>query len=86
MRGNLLFLLFHHLIIAHGENYYSVYAHIEELFKTKGDEVEKDEVIATVGDTGSMAGSGLYFELRHHGKPMNPLEWLNLGGYRLSDK
>jgi septal ring factor EnvC (AmiA/AmiB activator) len=61
-------------------NYYSVYAHIEELFKTKGDKVEKDEVVATVGDTGSMVGSGLYFELRHHGKPMNPLEWLNLSG------
>ncbi|MBU4287165.1 MAG: peptidoglycan DD-metalloendopeptidase family protein [Proteobacteria bacterium] len=68
------------IIIAHGENYYSVYAHIEELFKTKGDKVEKDEVIATVGDTGSIVGSGLYFELRHHGKPMNPLEWLTLGG------
>jgi len=68
------------IVIAHGENYYSVYAHIEELFKTKGDKVEKDEVVATVGDTGSMVGSGLYFELRHHGKPMNPLEWLNLGG------
>ncbi|RLC24954.1 MAG: hypothetical protein DRH21_04665 [Deltaproteobacteria bacterium] len=64
------------IIIAHGENYYSVYAHIEELFKTKGDKIEKDEVIATVGDTCSMVGSGLYFELRHHGKPMNPLEWL----------
>ncbi|MCJ7618029.1 MAG: peptidoglycan DD-metalloendopeptidase family protein, partial [Desulfobacterales bacterium] len=48
------------IVIAHGENYYSVYAHIEELFKTKGDKVEKDEVIATVGDTGSMVGSGLY--------------------------
>jgi septal ring factor EnvC (AmiA/AmiB activator) len=67
------------IIIAHGKNYYSVYAHIEELFKAKGDEVEKDEVIATVGDTGSMVGSGLYFELRHHGKPMNPLEWLKKG-------
>jgi len=64
------------IVIAHGENYYSVYAHIEELFKTKGDKVEQDEVIATVGDTGSMVGSGLYFELRHHGKPMNPLGWL----------
>ncbi len=68
------------IVIAHGKNYYSVYAHIEELFKTKGDKVEKDEVVATVGDTGSMVGSGLYFELRHHGKPMNPLEWLSLGG------
>ncbi len=64
------------IVIAHGENYCSVYAHIEELFKTKGDKVEQDEVIATAGDTGSMAGSGLYFELRHHGKPVNPLGWL----------
>ncbi|MCK5508306.1 MAG: peptidoglycan DD-metalloendopeptidase family protein, partial [Desulfobacterales bacterium] len=64
------------IVIAHGENYCSVYAHIEELFKTKGDRVEQDEVIATAGDTGSMAGSGLYFELRHHGKPVNPLGWL----------
>lgn len=68
------------IVIAHGKNYYSVYAHVEELFNTKGDKIEKDEVIATVGDTGSMVGSGLYFELRHHGKPMNPLEWLNSGG------
>ena len=67
------------IIIAHGKNYYSVYAHIEELFKTKGDKVEQDEVIATVGDTGSMVGPGLYFELRHHGKSMNPLEWLKKG-------
>ena len=67
------------IVIAHGKNYYSVYAHIEEPFKTKGDKVEKDEVVATVGDTGSMVGSVLYFELRHHGKPMNPLEWLKLG-------
>ena len=67
------------IVIAHGENYCSVYAHIEEFFKTKGDKIEQNEVIATVGDTGSMVGSGLYFELRHHGKPVNPLGWLNLG-------
>jgi len=41
--------------------------------------VETDEVIATVGDTSSMTGPGLYFEVRHHGKPMDPLEWLSKG-------
>lgn len=67
------------IIIDHGGNYCTVYAHIEELFKTKGDEVETGEVIATVGDTGSMTGPELYFEVRHHGKPVNPLKLIKKG-------
>jgi len=67
------------LIINHGDNYYTLYAHAEELFKAKDDTVEKDEVIATVGDTGSMAGVRLHFEVRHHGKPMDPAVWIQKG-------
>ena len=64
------------IIIDHGENYYTVYSHADEVFKEKGDAVESGEVIATVGDTASMAGPVLYFEIRHHGKPLDPLLWL----------
>ena len=64
------------IIIDHGDHYYTLYAHAEELFKSKGDYVESEEVIATVGDTASMTGSNLYFEVRHRGEPMNPLNWL----------
>jgi len=64
------------IIIDHGENYYTVYAHIEEIFKTAGDVVEAGEVMATVGDTGSISGPKLYFEVRHHGKPQDPMQWL----------
>lgn len=67
------------IIIDHGNNYYTIYAHLEETFKSKGDAVETREVIATVGDTGSMEGAKLYFEVRHHGKPENPLVWLKRG-------
>ena len=67
------------IIIDHGKNYYTVYAHLEETFKAKGDDVETGEVIATVGDTGSMIGAKLYFEVRHHGKPVNPMPWLKKG-------
>ena len=67
------------IIIDHGNSYYTVYAHMEETFKSKGDEVIAGEVIATVGDTGSMMGAKLYFEVRHHGKPVNPLKWLQKG-------
>ncbi len=64
------------IIIDHGENYYTVYAHIEETFKTAGDVVDAGEVMATVGDTGSITGPKLYFEVRHHGKPLDPMQWL----------
>lgn len=65
------------VIIDHGENYYTLYAHLQEMFRKKGDAVDTGEVIATVGDTGSLEGVRLHFELRHHGKPVDPLEWLN---------
>ena len=67
------------IIIDHGDHYYTVYAHLEEQFKSKGDPVETGEVIATVGDTGSLTGTGLHFEIRHHGKPINPLGWIKKG-------
>ncbi|MEJ2165778.1 MAG: peptidoglycan DD-metalloendopeptidase family protein [Desulfobacterales bacterium] len=67
------------IIVDHGHNYYTVYAHLEETFKSKGDEVDAGEVIATVGDTGSLEGARLHFEVRHHGKPVDPLTWLKKG-------
>lgn len=67
------------IIIDHGENYYTLYAHVEEMFKKKGDLVDTREVIATAGDTGSLKGSCLHFEVRHRGKPDDPLNWLKKG-------
>ncbi len=65
------------IIIAHGNSYHTVYAHAEDLFKSKGDSVETGEVIATVGDSGAMGGPSLYFEIRHQGSPVNPSDWLD---------
>ncbi len=67
------------LIVDHGEHYYTVYAYAQELFKAKGDPVESREVVGTVGDSGPVAGPELYFEIRHHGKPVDPLEWIRTG-------
>ncbi len=67
------------IIIDHGDHYYTLYAHAEELFKEKGDPVDAGEVIATVGDTGSMAKPGLHFEVRYHGKPIDPTPWIKKG-------
>lgn len=63
------------MIIDHGERYYSVYAHLGELFKQPGDSVRRGEAIAEVGDSDSLAGSRLYFEIRKDGKPVDPSPW-----------
>ena len=63
------------MILNHGDNYYTLYAHVEKILKNKGDFVNTGEIIATAGDTGSIKGFCLYFEIRHHGKPVNPIKW-----------
>jgi len=67
------------LIIDHGDNYYTLYAHVQEVFKKMGEKVDTGEVIATAGDTGSIKGLCLHFEVRHHGKPVNPMKWFRKG-------
>ena len=65
------------LILDHGSGYYSLYAHADSLFKSVGDPVKQGEVIGKVGDTGSLKGAYLYFELRYHSQPLDPLPWLD---------
>ncbi len=67
------------VIINHGDNYYTLYAHVEEIFIKRGETVDTGEVIATAGDTGSIKGLRLHFEVRHHGKPVNPMKWIRKG-------
>ncbi|NVM56492.1 MAG: peptidoglycan DD-metalloendopeptidase family protein [Desulfobacterales bacterium] len=63
------------MILDHGDHYYTLSAQLDRLFKKTGDAVQAGEVLATVGDTGTIAGPGLYFEIRHHGKPLDPVLW-----------
>jgi len=64
------------LILDHGAKYLSVYAYNQGLLRQVGDHVRAGEAIATVGATGGQVEPGLYFEIRHEGKPVNPLLWL----------
>lgn len=64
------------LILDHGGGYFTIYAHASELLVKAGDRVSKGQVIARVGDSGSLEGPKLYFELRYQGKPQDPLAWL----------
>ena len=68
------------IILDNGNEYYTLYAHAAEIRVKEGDDVRQGQVIGTVGDTGSLAGSRLYFEVRYQGRPQDPAEWLQQRG------
>ena len=65
------------VIIDHGSNYYSLYAHLDRIDAAAGQAVKRGDALGTVGETGSLKGAYLYFELRHHSEAINPELWLN---------
>jgi septal ring factor EnvC (AmiA/AmiB activator) len=66
------------MIVDHGGSYLSIYGNNEALLKRTGDSVRGGDTIASVGNSGGNPESGLYFELRHQGRPLDPLKWVNL--------
>lgn len=66
------------LIVDHGDSYMTLYANAEALLKQVGEIISGGDTIATVGNSGGNAESGLYFEMRHEGKPFDPLTWVKL--------
>ncbi|MDP2804792.1 MAG: peptidoglycan DD-metalloendopeptidase family protein [Gallionellaceae bacterium] len=64
------------LIIDHGKGYMSLYGYNESIFKLVGDTVKGGETISSVGNSGGNEESGLYFELRHEGNPLDPIKWV----------
>ncbi len=63
------------IIIKHGENWLSAYAHNRESLVREGQEVSRGEVIAHMGE-GAPGKPVLYFEIRRNGKPVDPLKFL----------
>ena len=66
------------LIIDHGDSYLSIYGNNDALLKNVGDSLRGGDTIATVGNSGGNPESGLYFEIRHQGRPVDPLKWASL--------
>jgi len=64
------------IIVDHGEGLYSLYGHLSQLEVSGGDRVSRGQVIGLAGDTGSLKGSKLYFEVRRNGEAEDPLLWL----------
>jgi septal ring factor EnvC (AmiA/AmiB activator) len=64
------------VILDHGEGYHSLVAHLATMQTAMGEDVAAGAVLGTVGDSGSLKGPYLYFELREHGRPVDPRGWL----------
>ena len=64
------------IIIDHGEGYMSLYSNNESLYKQVGERVQPGDAIAAVGNSGGQPEPGLYFEMRHQSRPVNPLLWM----------
>jgi septal ring factor EnvC (AmiA/AmiB activator) len=64
------------LILDHGLTYFTLYGHCSQFLVNVGDMVKADQPIALVGDSGSLNGECLYFEVRLKAKALDPLQWL----------
>ncbi len=63
------------VIIDHGNDLMSLYGHNSALTTTIGQQVAQSDVVALMGDTAGLRSAALYFEIRHHGEPVDPLKW-----------
>ncbi|MFO7706039.1 MAG: peptidoglycan DD-metalloendopeptidase family protein [Halopseudomonas sp.] len=68
------------LILDHGAGYLSLYGHNQSLLKDVGSWVQPGEVISTVGTSGGLSSSSLYFSIRHQGRALDPAAWCMLSG------
>ena len=64
------------IIVDHGSDYYTVYAHVTNIRVFKGDYVTKNMTIARVGQSGSLRDDILHFEIWHKRSKLNPVDWL----------
>jgi len=65
------------VIVDHGDGYMTLYGGNRDVAVKKDDWVETGATIATVGDSGGQKTSGVYFEIRHNAKPVDPKEWVS---------
>lgn len=67
-----------HVIVDHGDNITSVYAHLDKIYTYEGQEVMIGDQIGQMGDTGWATGPHLHFEIRVYGIPVNPRVFLDM--------
>jgi len=69
-RGNII-------ILSHDDGYYTVYTHLAEIRVNVMDEIDAGQIIGTVGDSGSLNGPVLHFQIWQNTKNLDPEKWLS---------
>jgi len=64
------------VILNHGDGYYTLYGHLSSIAVAVGQEVQSGQAIAQSGDSGSLKGAELHFEVRKGGASLDPESWL----------
>ncbi len=64
------------VIVDHNDGYYTVYAHLDQIFLKENDFIEGGDRIGTVGESGSLEGPKLHFEIYGNNRTLNPMDWL----------
>jgi len=65
------------MIISHADGYYTVYTHLADINVALNDEVAAEQVIGAVGETGSLPGATLHFQIWNREEALNPEDWLH---------
>ncbi|MCI0469010.1 MAG: peptidoglycan DD-metalloendopeptidase family protein [Nitrospirae bacterium] len=65
------------MVVSHGSGYHTVYGNLGRIFLKDGAIIKEHENIGEVGESESLGMPALYFEVRHKGKPLDPLQWLS---------
>lgn len=68
------------VVIDHGYGLQTVYGHTSKALVKVGDRVQKGQMIAYMGTTGRSTGAHLHYEVRRQGSPVNPMQYLKVGG------
>ena len=66
------------IVVNHGSRFFTLSAQLSERDKEKGDMVKRGDVIGLLGQTGSLPGPSLYFEIRRKGENLDPFDWLKV--------
>ncbi len=64
------------IVLDHGDGYLSYYAHLDAILRVQGESVARGEQLGEVGDSGSLRGTMLYFEVRHNQQVVDPARWM----------
>ncbi|MFH1957916.1 MAG: M23 family metallopeptidase [bacterium] len=65
------------VILSHQMGYTTYYGHCEDVFAKQGETVKRGQIIASIGTTGRSTGYHLYYQIKRHGKDLNPMYFVN---------